>query len=161
MHDDVHVRVDLGDTRLGGQRLRGADVGLAVDHLSLQVGLVDDVEVDDPECAHSGCREVHERRRAEPAGADDEHAGVLQPLLAGHADIRDDQVPRIAADLVDAQLCGRLDQGRQRHVISVAWFGSDVANGATEPGIPTARVHPVRRAVHSGRSSVSRLPVRC
>ena len=86
-----------------------------MDDLALQVGLVDGVELDDAERADARRGEVHQRRRAEAAGADAEHLGVLQPLLPGHPDVRDDQVAAVAADLVDGQLSGRLDQGWQRH----------------------------------------------
>ena len=101
MQHDLDERVDLLDRLLGADRLRLPDVGLAVDDLALQVGLVDDVEVDDAEGADTGGGEVEQRRRAEAAGTDDEHLGVLQPLLPGHADVGDDQVARVAAHLVD------------------------------------------------------------
>ena len=67
-----------------------------MDDLALQVGDVDDVEVDDADGAHAGRREVEHRRRAEAAGADEEHAGVQQPGLAVRADLRDEQVARVA-----------------------------------------------------------------
>ena len=46
---DLHVRVDLGDLVAGALQLGAADVGGAVDDLPLQVGGVDDVEVDQAE----------------------------------------------------------------------------------------------------------------
>src|SRR3712207_7570557 len=49
---------------------------------SLQVALVDDVEVDDAERPDAGRGQVHQGRRAQAARADGEHAGVLEPLLA-------------------------------------------------------------------------------
>ena len=45
VHSDQ--RIDLEHRVARRLRLRDADVGLPVDHLSLQIGLVDDVEVDD------------------------------------------------------------------------------------------------------------------
>ena len=45
-----------------------------VDDLALQVRVVDDVGVDDAERADAGRGEVERRRRAEAAGADQEHA---------------------------------------------------------------------------------------
>ena len=82
MHDDVDERVDLLDRVAGRLGLGPADVGLAVDDLALQVGLVDRVELDDAERADAGRGEVEQGGRAEPAGADHEHLGVLEPLLA-------------------------------------------------------------------------------
>jgi hypothetical protein len=86
-----------------------------VDDLALQVRLVDGVEVDDAERADAGRGQIHQRRRAEATRADHEHLGVLQPLLPVHPDVRDDQVTRIAADLVDGELGGRLDERGQGH----------------------------------------------
>ena len=83
-----------------------SDVGLPVDDLALQVGLVDDVVVDDAERADAGRGEVEQRGTAEPAGADHEHLGVLESLLARHPDVGDDQVTAVAAYLVDRQFVG-------------------------------------------------------
>src|SRR3712207_9131892 len=78
-----------GVTRALG--LGPAHVGLAVDDLALQVGLVDDVELDDAERADAGRGQVHEHGRAETAGADGEHLGVLDRkstrLNSSHANI--------------------------------------------------------------------------
>jgi hypothetical protein len=71
--------------------------------------------LDSSEGADAGGGQVHQRRRAEAAGPDAEDPGVAQALLAGHSDIRDDQMARVAADLVRGQLGGRLDQRRQAH----------------------------------------------
>jgi hypothetical protein len=113
VQDDVRVRVRLEDRLPGRLGLGLADVGLAVDDLALQVRLVDGVELDDAEGADAGRGQVEQRGAAETAGADHQHPGVLQPLLTGHPDLGNDQVPRIPADLVDGQLVGRFDQRGQ------------------------------------------------
>ncbi len=115
VHDHVDQRVGLGDRLACRLGLRLADVGLAVDHLALQVGLVDLVELRDAEGADPGGGQVEQGRAAETTGADDEHLGVLQSLLTGHPDVGDDQVPAVAAYLVGGQLGGRLDQGGKGH----------------------------------------------
>ena len=69
-------------------------------HLALEVGLVHDVVVDDPEPADAGRGEVERRRRAEPAGADQQHARVEQLQLAGLADLGDQDVTAVALALV-------------------------------------------------------------
>src|SRR6185312_15168545 len=99
----VHQRVDLGDGVAGRLRLGPADIGLAVDDLALQVGLVDHVELDDAEGADPGGSQVHQGGRAETAGAHAQNLGVLQPLLAGHRHVRDDQVPAVPAYLIDGE----------------------------------------------------------
>src|SRR5262249_49141462 len=74
--------------------------------LALQVGDVDAVVVDDADRADPGRREVHQQRRAEPAGADDQHARRQQLFLPLLADLVEDQVPRVAAELLFAQFHG-------------------------------------------------------
>src|SRR5262252_8939598 len=112
-----------------------------MDDLPLQVGLVDDVEVDDAKRADAGSGQVQQCGRAESPGANAEHLRVLQPLLARHPNVRDDQMPGIALDLIDRELGGRLDERRQghgftpvRHHLSAPMF-----NEGPLPGIPAAR----------------------
>ena len=140
--DDLHVRVDLGDRGGRGLDLGPADVGLPVDDLALQVRLVDDVVVDDAERADAGGGEVEQRRAAEAARADDEHLGVLEPLLAGHADVRDDEVPAVAADLVDRQFVGGFHEWGD-HGISPPSSGNAVigANIAPTVNVPSRASH--------------------
>ena len=65
--------------RLG---LRHPDPLGVVDHLALQVGGVDDVVVDEADRADAGGGEVERRRRAEAAGAEQQHLRVEQLQLA-------------------------------------------------------------------------------
>ena len=76
--DDPHVRVEGADR--GGRRfgLLDADPVGRMDDLALEVRLVDDVEVDDPDRADPRRGEVEGRRRAEAAGADEEHLRAEQ-----------------------------------------------------------------------------------
>ena len=146
---DVDQRVDLLDRVARALGLGPADVGLPVDDLALQVRLVDRVELDDAERADAGRGQVHEHRRAETAGADGEHLGVLQPLLPVHADVRDDQVAAVPADLLDGEVGGGLHQGWQGHglllvsadsgprgpafVRTTAWHGPLIPSAAKVP----------------------------
>ena len=76
--------------------------------LALEVRLVDDVVVDDPERADAGGGEVERRGRAEAAGADQQDARVEQPQLALLADLRDQQVAAVAA----SRCSGPSERGR-------------------------------------------------
>ena len=67
-----------------------------MDDLALEVRLVDDVRVDDPEPADTGRGEVQRRGRAEAAGADQQHLGVEQLQLPCFADLGDQQVAAVA-----------------------------------------------------------------
>jgi len=73
-------------------------------HLALQVGVVDHIEIDDAEAAHPGGGQIEQQRRAQPACAHTKHRGGLEPLLALHADLGQDQVAAVAGDLIGAEL---------------------------------------------------------
>ena len=90
--------VSLADSRLGP-----AHVGVGVQNLALEIGIIHRVEIHDAEFADAGGGEVHGDGRAEAAGADAQDAGALDFLLAGQADFGQNQVPRITADFVIVQ----------------------------------------------------------
>ena len=108
-------RVDLFDRVSSALCLRATDIALTVNNLALQVGLIDNVEFNNAQGAHTCCCQVHQRWRAQPTGANTQHLGILQTLLTGHADIRNDQVAAIAAHFVDAQFDIGIHEGRQAH----------------------------------------------
>ena len=80
-----------------------------VDDLALQVGEVDLVVVDDAERADAGGGEVERGRRAEPAGAEQQHLRVEQLGLALEPDLRHEQVARVALALLVGQRLRDLD----------------------------------------------------
>ena len=100
---DLHERIDVEHRFGGGIELLAADVFGAVDHLALQVGVIDHVEIDQADAADAGGGEVEAQGRAEAAGADQADVGVLQLELPFHADFGHDQVAAIAQDLVLVQ----------------------------------------------------------
>jgi hypothetical protein len=70
--DDVCVLVEALEGDLGGVDFEFADGGLRVNDLALEVGFVDDVEVDKADGADAGRGEIEGERGAEAAGADAE-----------------------------------------------------------------------------------------
>ena len=98
MRLDRDVRIEPLHRRRGAVDLRPTDIGGRVDHLPLQVRQRHRVVVDDADRADARRRQVLEQRRAEPAGADDEHPRRLQLGLTGPANIAQDQVAGIALD---------------------------------------------------------------
>src|SRR5690606_15640120 len=73
----------------------------------LEVREVDFVGIRDGEPADSGRGEVERRRAAEAARADDERTGGAQPLLSLYADLRKENVPAVAEELLVVQFRGR------------------------------------------------------
>ena len=97
MLDDVDVGVERLDRHAAPTAVFGiADPLGVVDHLALQVGLVDDVVVDEAERADPGRGEVEGGRRAEAAGADQQHLRVQQLQLALDPDLGQQGVARVA-----------------------------------------------------------------
>src|SRR5664280_448609 len=93
---DVDARVEGGDRERRGHRLWRAHAREIVRDLPLQVGEVDAVAVDERDAADAGAAKIERDRRAEPAGADDEHTGREQPALAVDADVVEQDVARVA-----------------------------------------------------------------
>ena len=90
---------------------RARDLGHAqpvggVRDLALQVGQIDHIVVDQPDRADAGGGEVEQHRRAEAARPDDQHARGEQLRLAGAADLRQQDMARVALDLVFAKIHG-------------------------------------------------------
>ena len=101
--DDVDVRVEQRERLLGRVDLALADAVDVVEDLALQVGVVDDVHVDDADRADAGRREVQGGRRAEAAGAEEQHLGLEQLLLALLADLGEQEVALVAVALLGRQ----------------------------------------------------------
>ena len=100
MGDDVHVRVEQRQRLLRGVDLALADAVDVVEDLALQVRRVDDVHVDDAERADARGREVQRGGGAETAGAEEEHLGLEQLLLAGLTDLGEEDVALVAVALL-------------------------------------------------------------
>ena len=94
--DDLDVGVQPAQAPGRRLDLRLAEVGRRVEHLALEVRLVDDVVVHDAEPPDSGRCQVERRGRAQPSGTDEQHLRVEQALLALHADLGDEQVAAVA-----------------------------------------------------------------
>ena len=80
-----------------------AHVGSRMNDLPLQVGVIHYIEIDQTQRAHArGCK-IKRQRRSQPARANAQHARRFQLLLPLHADLRHDQMPRVAQDFVLAE----------------------------------------------------------
>ena len=108
---DLHLGVDGGERGARALDLGHADAVRGVDDLALQVGEIDRVVVDDADAPDARGGEVHQHGRAEPARADHQHARGQQLLLALAAELGQDDVARVARQL----LVGKFERhGRTR-----------------------------------------------
>ena len=147
-----HVRVERLDGALRGEHLRLAEAVGRVDDLALQVGLVDDVRVHDPERADARGREVERGRRAESARADEEDARVEDALLAVLADLGDEQVPAVARALLRGE--DARDRDLEAVPLPVAEPASEVDDALVAElaqGLRSERGAGARRAVDDER----------
>ena len=94
--DHLDVGIERGQSRLAGHGLAAADIGAGEQQLALEVRQIDAVVIEEPQGADAGGRQVQARRRAQAPGADDQHPRGLELLLAGAADLRQQQVAAIA-----------------------------------------------------------------
>jgi len=101
----VHVYMRIQIVQTVARRLEPGSphVARAMQDLSLQVGDVNPVVVDQPDRPHTGGGEIERRWRPESTGPDDEHTGGLEPLLSLDADIGQGQMPCIAVSLVGGE----------------------------------------------------------
>ena len=145
--DDVHVRVERGQRLLRRVDLAVAHPVHVVQDLALQVRLVDDVHVDDAERADPGCRQVEGGRRAEAAGAEQQHLGPEQLQLADLAHLGQEEMALVPVALRRSQGLGggpraavvlpAVEPADQRLHVGVALQASGSEN-TTWPGQPRA-----------------------
>jgi hypothetical protein len=88
--------VERPDGRLGRVGLAHPEPVHAVEHLALEVRLLDHVVVDDADGADPGRREVQRDGRPETAGTDEQHLRVEKLALALEPDLGDEDLPVIA-----------------------------------------------------------------
>src|SRR5215831_8502287 len=101
---DLHVWIDVGQTVFRGLQLFAPDILRAVQNLSLQVAVINDVEIDQSQSPDARSGKVESEWRTEPARADQQHARGLQFALAFQSDLGQDQVAVVASQLVFVQL---------------------------------------------------------
>ena len=114
MRLDGDMRIEPADRRRGAVDLRRADIRRGVDHLPLQIRQRDHVVVDDAERADAGGGEIKQHRRAEPAGADHQHAGAAERGLSRPAHLAQHDVARIAFKFVGSSACRQYRSQRAR-----------------------------------------------
>ena len=100
-HVDVRIQGIDGQPRRFD--LRHPNALRRVDHLALQVRIVDDVGVDNPERADSRSGEVKRGGRTETAGANQEDLRIEELALPLFAHLRDQEMPAVAPALVRRQ----------------------------------------------------------
>ena len=126
--DDLDERIGGAEAAGGGDDLAFADGGVVVEKLTLEVVRLDAVEVGDAEGAEAGGGEVKGSGTAEAAGADHEDARGGELLLAGDADLIEEDVAAVTREFV-----GRKGGRSGGHAVKRAGGGrvaNEIAPGA-------------------------------
>ena len=101
--DKFNFRIQSKQRCARGLDFRRADRISAVEDLALQVGKVDLVGIGEGQLADAACCEVEGGRTTQAARADDERARRAQAFLAFNADLRQQDVPAVAEELLVVQ----------------------------------------------------------
>src|SRR5262245_49820686 len=97
------MRVDVGQAVFGRLQFLSADVLSAVQDLSLQVAVIYDVEIDQPQSSDPRRSQIQTQRRTQSARADQERARGLQFTLTFQPDFGQDQMAVVASHFVFVQ----------------------------------------------------------
>jgi hypothetical protein len=95
-----HFGIELRNRIAAGFDFAAADRSRHVQDLALQVGEVDRIGVDQAELADAGCGQIHRRRRAEAACADDDRVRIEKALLSLDTEFVDEDMAGIAEQLI-------------------------------------------------------------
>ena len=117
MQINLHVGVDLLDGVPGTVDLLATHIAGAMQDLTLKVGEIDRVKIDQADPSDASCRKIEGDRGTKPTGSDAEDAGRLDPLLPLEGNLGHDEVARIARDLVVAKFDSRR-AGRVQNAIA-------------------------------------------
>ncbi len=96
---DNAVRVNGGKCLTRRFHLRLTDGGVAVQHLALEIGERDGIEIEQRQPAGARRGQIRRGRAAKTAEAHHQHAGSLQPFLPVKIEIPQDDLPVIAQHL--------------------------------------------------------------
>ncbi|MEI2826838.1 MAG: hypothetical protein V9F04_10800 [Dermatophilaceae bacterium] len=96
MRDDTHIGGEAADRVPGRERLGPADVDGAMERLAVEIGLLDQIVVDNAHSADPGSREVGDHRRSQPTGSHDEDRGGSEPGLPLRPDLGQGDLARVA-----------------------------------------------------------------
>ena len=97
-------RIDRAQTRRRRFDLGLTDAVAVVSNLALQVAQIDLIEIGQVQFAHTGRGQIQGHRRAQPAEADDQHTALLEAQLPGDIDLRQENLPAVAQQVVVRQV---------------------------------------------------------
>ena len=93
---NLNVRIEVRKARARRFALRLSDIRGAKRNLALEIGGVDDVEVNQTQFADACGGKIQTERRAKSTRANEQHLSVLQLELPLHADFRHDEMTAVA-----------------------------------------------------------------
>ena len=101
---DADVGIEGGEARDRALELGSPDPARVVEDLPLQVALVDHVEVHDADASHARRGEVERGRGAESPRPHEQNARAREATLALDPHLGQDEVARVAGELLPAEV---------------------------------------------------------
>src|SRR5262249_38151503 len=141
-----HVGIEPANYRGGAFGFRLTNVGCAVNNLALEVRERNRIIVDDRNIPDARRREIKQRGRAEPAGADDEDARALERRLPGAAHFAQHDVARVTLQFVRSEHCKQISGSR-------IW---GAASPRTRPCLPSDRRSRTTNGTRAARTACLR-----
>ena len=109
------MRIDAANGFPGRFSLGATHVGIRVENLALQIGIIHGVEIHDADLADAGGGEIHRDGRAKATRADAQNARGFDFLLPGQTDFGQNQMPRIPANLFIVQFHNESNKVEQKN----------------------------------------------
>lgn len=103
--EDFDVWIDLVNSCGGAFEFGFTHAAGIVKDLSMQVGFIDDIGINQSNLSDSGGRQIENSGRTQPAGADAENGGILQFFLTRFPELRQHRLAKVSV----------LFPGRERH----------------------------------------------
>jgi len=103
MSGKAHVGIERMDAIRSRVDLLATNIGRGMDNLALQVRQRNNIVVDDAERANARGRQIHQRRRTEPARTDHEDRCLFEGRLPGTADVPQHDMSGVAFKFARAQ----------------------------------------------------------
>jgi len=100
----MHERIDIANSVSGGIELRTSDVARSMNDLSLKIGDINDVEVDESQGSNASRSEVKRGRGSKSSRSNQKDTGGFDLPLAFGANLGKHEVATIAAEFIGREL---------------------------------------------------------
>jgi len=109
--DNLNIGIQIEHSRGGAVQFGKPDRADAVNHLTLQIGEIHHIVIDQSNAPDASRRQIKRQRAAQAARANQQDAGCLEAALPFHADFGHNHMTAVAFDLIVGQMRQSVVQG--------------------------------------------------